>query len=128
MDTSETYIKMSVGAQRFLPAHKWQDGDYCYFPITGEVDVYCHHCEEEFSTFVDKPKMLPLLRQDQLLGMVEGHPLEILDKFHTFCMWDESLEDTREKLLPISMEQLGLAFVEKCNYQRTWDNGDWVKT
>ena len=47
--------------------------------------------------------------QDQLQEMVDVWALELLDKFYTFCMWDEQFEELRDKMNPTSMEQLWLA-------------------
>ena len=71
--------------------------------------------------------VLWLPRQDQLQKMVKVHPFELLDKFHSFCMWDEQFEEKREKLGAISMEQLWLAFVMSELHHKVWDNEAWVK-
>jgi len=69
-----------------------------------------------------------LPRQDQLQEMVGGWALELLDKFYTFCMWDEQYEELRDKMHPISIEQLWLAFVMKEKYHKVWDGKEWKKT
>ena len=64
--------------------------------------------------------------QHQLQAMHEKkHPLELLDNFHSFCMWDESLEDIRENLALISREQLEIRFLMHELHGKVWTDGGW---
>ena len=152
MDTSERYIKM-CDCPEIQDGLIWQAWDYCHCEIENKVvvlsgyetDAGCYGHEvpsygydgddniigtwKENNGCEGEGNHIWLPRQDQLQEMFGGWPLELLDKFYTFCMWDEQFEELRDKMTPISMEQLWLSFVMKELYQKVWDEakGEWVK-
>ena len=119
MDTSETYIKMCDWAKiQELADFELQEDGLWFWNILDWVEY-----TEEMDKKKERPIWLP--RQDQSQAMVGGWVLSLLDAFHTFCMWDEQFEELRDKMLPISMEQLWLAFVMKEKYNKVWVKDKW---
>ena len=144
MDVSLEYIKQCEKATEIQALRDSErDGDFYLVGRTvfdsykEDIECTCHDVFEEYakkSSTPSKPdeyytRIIWIPRQDQLQEMVGGHPLELLDKFYTFCMWDERFEEMREKLSPITMEQLWLAFVMKQKYGKALDSNkeEWVK-
>jgi hypothetical protein len=71
-----------------------------------------------------------LPRQDQLQEMIGGSPynnvknsmFSILDDLHRFAFTPNIFND----FIPLTMEQLWLAFVMKEKYSKVWNGTDWV--
>ena len=126
MDTSETYQKMMIGAWPDLKdampinALLFSRRLRMLYILDGNVVMW----REKVNTS-NCERAIPLLEQDQLQEMVGGWVLELLDRFHSFCMWDDQFEELRDKMLPISMERLWLAFVMK-QKNKVWDGGKWT--
>lgn len=111
MDTSETYIKMCEKAKEIQALER-----------TVSDNIMSHYTHDGKSTW--------LPRQDQLQEMVSVPIGTFNDNFWTI------LEDLRDwghnyaefqQWIPLSMEQLWLAFVMNEKYNKVWNGEDWVK-
>lgn len=127
MDTSSDYIRMCEKATEIqelaqYPFEEVREGEEWVWRFESTCDL-----SEQWPYGYTPHVWLP--RQDQLQEMLTGHPLEVIERFHTFVMWDDSLEDMREDLLPTSLEQLWLAFIMFEKYGKRWDSEkeEWVK-
>ena len=154
MDTSEQYIKMCEKAVEIQEAWVPVLGDYCthpegawldtegwvitkYFDIEEKVKVFSgmaftHSHSFDYSNYetFEKADCTWLPRQDQLQEMVSVPIGTFNDNFWTI------LEDLRDwghnyaefqQWIPLSMEQLWLAFVMNEKYNKVWNGEDWVK-
>jgi hypothetical protein len=128
MDTTETNIKMNWKAREIQDSHEPQEGDYYWEDGCGSpyLTILSAKSDDYFMQALGAPVWLP--RQDQLQEMVGGWALGLLDKFYNFCMWDEQFEELRDKMTPISMEQLWLCFVMKEKYNTVWNGEEWMST
>ena len=147
MDKSETYIKMCEKAKKYLPRHKFVDGDhFVYLEAYIGSDIVNNWWIEKGTISIYssalwghppcKLKRLWLPRQDQLQEMVKYFkglaPVEysargLLQIFWEFVdtnwldyLWTLSNEQ-------VSMEQLWLAFCMSVRYNKIWNGEDWVK-
>jgi len=125
MDTSETYIKQSDKARKYLPKHIWRDGDFVAIPQPKGYHVVIYHdayFEEYMCGFDSDKSVIPLLRQDQLQAMITDRPmsgllLDFRDSALAF-LWGDGLD---------SMEQLWVAFVMKEKYNKVWNGEGWIE-
>ena len=140
MDTGGTYVKMCEALveiqSSWEPAHAdwywgigdlhddWEDKRFYGVHLLVDFDSEGGHFHLE-PEHINKEYAVWLPYQDQLQVMVGGYTLELLDKFHSFCMWDEQFEELRDKMLETSMEQLWLAFVMNSLYQKQWSGEEW---
>ena len=135
MDKSEIYIKMAdcpeiqdreFGEEGDIVVVRKHLSDYNGWQEyrKGSIEVVGNDGEYDISN-PNKDNFIWLPRQDQLQEMVGGWTLELLDRFHHFCMWDDQFEETREKMTPISMEQLWLAFVMEEKFNKVWNGEKW---
>jgi len=136
MDTSETYIKMRVGAKADLLDGTPPDVS---IPINAERGLYVE-TQKWISdkVFVDLKgdfyystgkDYCQLERQDQLQEMVEEKRpylllMELDIEANSGLASDEGWNDYWRSFT--SMEQLWLAFVMKEKYNKTWDGTDWI--
>ena len=130
MDTSETYIKMSKKAKKFLPEHKWSSGDF--FSYKYEVQTYedWSFSEGIIEDMIKSGDCVPLYRQDQLQAILlsESYTFAALfcDFWWLYSSYDEALGSYDcDKGRFTSMEQLWLVFVMKKKYNKIWDEEEW---
>ena len=127
MDTSETYIKMRLAAISDLgmgsPPELIPNIEVTWMTTVVFVD---RKANWYYST-VDETVQLE--RQDQLQEMVSDNPYtniknamySMLDDLHKFAFNSNWLG-----FIPVTMEQLWLAFVMKEKYSKSWNGKDWI--
>ena len=136
MDTSEQYIKMCEKAKEIQKSHKWELGSFYYMPKDGECAIYSSKCREysRFATISDGEEFalddpfIWLPRQDQLQEMLVFPSGTFKDNFWTalFCLNEWGFESKFIDYIPMSMEQLWLAFVMKGKYNKVWTGEEWI--
>ncbi len=134
MDTSETYIKMSEKAMKYLPKHHWQDGDMWAGKLRGRWITDWYDSEQGIDSRCTH--IVPLLRQDQLQKMVENElivngVIGIGVMWHYKAeMWEMAWQSKWPQhvwhVVAPTFEQLWRAFVMKEKYQKVWNGEDWV--
>ena len=110
MDTSEAYIKM------------------CDCPEIQKTPFATTVSKDWTAWLNGQPVWLP--RQDQLQKMVGDSPYysiknamwSVLDDFRNFAFATNFKE-----YIPLTMEQLWLAFVMKVEFSKVWDGEKWIK-
>jgi hypothetical protein len=127
MDTSKEYILMCEKAVEIQEVKDFfNEGDFVVNPLsfkkTSSVISYSR------AKIDINQNMIWLPRQDQLQGMVEYCPLDLIQKFKNFC-WrsHEGIKLDYEAVSKMSMEQLWLAFVMKEKYNKTWNGKEWIQ-
>ena len=124
MDTSKTYIKMSLKAWGYekIEAGVLFSTQSDAIMVSNEGKWYA----EDDSGFI------PLKTQDQLQEMVGCHSLfELTKLFESFCYllpWGQSPHKSGGRFYGMrytSMEQLWLAFVMKEKHNKVWNGEKW---
>ncbi len=146
MDTSETFIKMSVKSG-LDKCWEFQRGDYVVFRDTGRLDkpiavrlvIHVNNAgtiylagDYDFQSY--KPEQLyPLPRQDQLQEMVKVFESDTLTLQYNFMEWCVPYFSAKGKFIyqwyvigKTSTEQLWLAFAQKELHNKTWDGEEWT--
>jgi len=125
MDTSETYIKMCVGAAEIQAQQDGSQGEFVYCEGIG----YQEMDDRPLTPFVWLPRQDQL--QEMVLGRVDKHDSCVSDLHGLFfafrCFVQEDDADGwwsfRSDL--VSFEQLWLAFVMKIMYGKEWSGTEW---
>jgi len=134
MDTSEQYIKMRLAAISDLG-----EGDYPLSVVgraSGDFEVGHDVFVDRFGNFYyfsegtvpNSGKYCQLERQDQLQEMVGGYSFHIWTGRDGLVM-TASTGNRDSHMIGnnfVTMEQLGLAFVMKENYNKVWTGEGWV--
>ena len=141
MDTSEQYIDMCEKAVE-IQKHEWRELDVYWCDAMGggfgyyRTPMYARTCDPFWHEIYGyhngyrENRIVWLPRQDQLQEMVSVPIGTFNDNFWTI------LEDLRDwghnyaefqQWIPLSMEQLWLAFVMNEKYNKVWNGEDWVK-
>jgi len=125
MDTSETYIKMRLAAIPDLgmgipPEEYYSQTDNGWYSWQSTT-VFIDGRGNWYYSTIDETTQLE--RQDQLQGMVEPNPFNLLtglaDWYHRLS-YSESMKYQ-------SMEQLWLAFVMFKRLGKVWNGENWIK-
>jgi hypothetical protein len=143
MDTSETYIKMSEQAMRYLPECQapYDDGEWVTYrhdrflpeaiKNTVRVGDYLEpeRCYWETWVLCGTDGVIHLLQQDQLQAMVKGTAPAVLYAFvgEAFDRNSDWVEVVAPYKGLTSMEQMWLAFVMKVKYSKTWNGEEWAR-
>jgi len=124
---------MCLKADDITNYHKWEAGDFGYWPENGDINVmyFGEYSPEELGE-----GHLWLPRQDQLQEMVKGdkhmHLLayEFASYFHgtTDPLYAYLGQDNFTVDADNSMEQMWLAYVMNEKYGKVWDGTEWVKS
>ena len=144
MDISKTYAKM---CEKAWEIQQWWQPEP--FDINKKNkclgDVYLHHCVDQwaddnpydvievyFAQKIDKTRVVWLPRQDQLQEMLEfptgSFKYNFWDALADLYEWSFSANWEKFKdYIPLSMEQLWLAFVMKEKYNKVWNGEEWIK-
>ena len=132
MDTSESYIKMCEKAEEIQ--------EYALPLLVNKEPFYksifiCSVCRTETGNCIAHPDLdkrehisIWLPRQDQLQEMLSFPAGSFKDNFWS-ALADFTEWGYREKWLdwiPLSMEQLWLAFVMRQLHSRVWNGGEWI--
>lgn len=131
MDKSETFIKMSEKAEEIqekAPKHLTDDGRFL-FTHCGENLYVRRGASFNDEGFSKGGKLVWLPRQDQLQEMIgediytniKNAMWSILDNFHRYAFSSNAFNE----FIPLTMEQLWLAFVMKEKYNKAWDGENW---
>jgi len=129
MDTSESYIKQSDKARRYMPKHTWANGDFAAIPQRQGYHIVTYHeayVDEYMPGFESDKTIVPLLRQDQLQEMVgwsKPNKHVLLDDYEE-CIMGKFYELAEQFT---SWEQLWLAVMMKEKYNKVWNGEEWVE-
>lgn len=145
MDVTPIYIAMCRQAKKFLPRHKWQEGDWFvwtkdikedtivhnWWIDKGSIDIY-KESNWDSSELITSTNAFPIYRQDQLQEMYQYGPPSAIHEFHRFMESryntpDDAVEDaTIAEVVFETWEQLWLGFIMHEKYGKVWDGKEWV--